>query len=352
MRILHRFPISEGKFNTFFHLTFNLPELENILVDSLAEAQNINENYDVLMIHYLNVQDIDFLNKNKITIPMIWFFWGAEFFNGGFLEPLFLLPKTKTLKKQLTRFQGAKNKVAYQIKEWFPQVRKHTLFARKQLKIVNRFDYIVPVMPGDYHILKKYYHIKPKLHHLNYVNPITTEKDISFVGGQNILLANSASYPCNHLEAIDQLKRIDLGKRKVIIPLNYGDEKYAKEMEKYALKILGFDKVVILKEFLPFDEYTEILKSCSIMVLNHIRQQGVGNVVSALCQGAHVYLRSNSTTYSYLKEYGFRISAFDNATSLENLKPQSQEHNRTLALKIFGAELQHERLKHLLLKLF
>lgn len=352
MRILHRFPISQGKFKTFFHLTFNLPELENILVYNLAEAQNINENYDVLMIHFLNDQDIIYLNKNKITIPMIWFFWGAEFFNGGYLERLFLLPKTMALKKQLTEVKGAKNSVAYQIKEWFPQVRRHTLFARKQLKIVNRFDYIVPVMPGDYDILKKYYNIKQQLHHLNYVSPITTEKNISFVDGQNILLANSASFACNHIEAIDQLQTMVLGKRKVIIPLNYGDSKYANEIEKYALKVLCGNKVVILKDFLPFDEYTHILTTCSVMILNHIRQQGVGNIVSALCNGTHVYLRSNSTTYSYLKEHGFLISAFDNATSLVNLNPQSKEHNRTLALKIFGAELQHERLKQLLLKLF
>lgn len=350
VKLLHSFPDVESKFKEYCRLTFEINELENTYVSNLTEASHVN-NYDAIVLHYLRVEDRNFLLDNKVDKPIIWFCWGGDIFNKGKFYNKFLLPKTKRLKRHHNPVKKSLLSLLKQlIIEIFPVKVNSTTSSSPMMLAIDEIDYIVPVMPGDYELIKSKYNINAELYHLNYVNPIVEEKIDWKVSGNNILLGNSATYSNNHIEAIDQLRKYNLKNRKIVIPLSYGKEDVADYIASYATEVLGKEKVFLLKDFLSFSKYNEILNTCEIVIMNQLRQQAVGNIVQSLINGSHLYLRTESTVYQFLKENDFKVSAFNNTNRLEGLSEDEILYNRKKAKKVFGAENQHHKLLSLMKK--
>ncbi|MFV1883436.1 MAG: TDP-N-acetylfucosamine:lipid II N-acetylfucosaminyltransferase [Balneola sp.] len=348
IRILHSFPSNNSVFKKYCELTFSAENLTNNYVDSLKNATNINTDFDIIIVHYLRDEDVFFLNNESIEIPKILFAWGADLFNLGKFYNKFLLNKTKKLRTKHdfnNSFYTIIKKISHTAFPSLLDLRKST---KARIKVLNEFDFIVPVMPGDFELLKKYYPTRAKLHHLNYVNPLIVKDVYEFTIGENILLGNSATYTNNHIEAIDLLGKIDLKDRQIIIPLSYGETDLADFVTKYSKAKLGEKKITILREFLPFEEYNKIMNSCGILIMNHLRQQAVGNIMQALLQGAHIYLNSESTVYDFLKDHNFNVSKLNDLKSLSTLTKEEIEHNRKLTKEVFGLKRQQNRIKLLL----
>lgn len=349
VNILHSFPSKEHKFKEYCQLTFNLDNINNTFVDELSNDINL-KNYHIIVLHSLRFNDCLFLINNKIDIPVIWFFWGGEFFNDGKFYNYFILDKTKAVRRKIyfeyNLFRGIKQ----YIKESFPLIIDLSRANRVKLAAIKKLNIIVPVVKGDCDILKKRYKIKAECYHLNYVNPLVESEKFNNITGKNILLGNSATFSNNFFEAIDQLIQLNIDERKVIIPLSYGDKKLAEYVEKYALDKIGEEKTIILKEFMSYSDYNKILLTCEIVIMNHIRQQAVGNIVQSLINGSHVYLRRESSVYKYLIECKFKISAINDTKMLNGLTNEEIIYNRNLAKKIFGSEIQHKKLKNLIAK--
>lgn len=347
LKILHSFPKNETKFRKFCQLTFQDEQYYNTYVDNLSQRPDI-KTFDIIVLHSLSQEDCLFLNENKIEIPVIWFFWGAEFFNTGVFYNRFLLKKTKLFRRKIIFHLGFVKGLKQFVKETMPWLINLSKANRVTLAALKKIDYIIPVVPGDYYLLRSTYDFNAKLFHLNYINPLVELDSLKNINGRNILLGNSSSYSNNHFDAIDDLARIDLQDKKVIIPLSYGDKLLADYIADYALSKLGEERVIILKEFMSFSDYNDLLLSCDVVIMNHKRQQAVGNIVQSLLNGSHLYLRSESTVYQYLKDCGFQISAFNDVISLSGLSYEDVNLNRELAKKIFGAEFQHQKLQSLI----
>jgi hypothetical protein len=58
---------------------------------------------------------------------------------------------------------------------------------------------------------------------------------------------------------------------------------------------------------MPLTDYLDLVSSCSYQVMNHIRQQGVGNILIMLYLGAMVFLLQENPCLSYFKEHGFVV---------------------------------------------
>lgn len=347
VNILHSFPIKEDKFKLPCTLLFNMDNISNTYVDELSLAINFNQ-FDFIILHSLRQNDCLFLLKNQLTIPVIWFFWGGEFFNNGKFHSVFLLNRTKRFRRKLFFNLGVVKGIKLLVKETMPWLINLSNAKSVKLATLKNINYIVPVVPGDYYLLKNIYDFKARLFHLNYGNPLAELDSLKNVNGRNIFLGNSSSYTNNHFDAIDDLARIDLEGRKVIIPLSYGDTILAECVSEYAKNKLGENKVFILKEFMSFADYNDILLSCEIVIMNHKRQQAVGNIVQSLLNGSHIYLRMESTVYQYLEDCGFKISGFNNIKILSGLSHEDVHLNRELSKKIFGSELQHQKLQSLI----
>lgn len=349
IKVIHSFPEAETKFKEYCRLTFEIEELHNTYVANLSEVENLND-FDLIVIHYLRIEDCAYLATHNVQKPMVWFCWGADIFDQGKFKKKFLLQKTLNLKRKMYFREGFKEGLEELIFDIFPFAKDYSKISQTKLKALEKIDYMVPVMPGDYALIQENYNLKPALHHLNYVSPLVESESFEGISGNNILLGNSSTFTNNHLEAIDQLKQLDLGDRKVIIPLSYGNQNLAEYIKKYAYKKLGNERVVILKDFIPFSEYNQILNSCEILIMNHMRQQAVGNIVQGLLNGAHIYLREESTVYQYLREYEFKVSSFNDVEKVEGLKEKEILFNRAKAKEVFGAKTQHQKLLSLIEK--
>ena len=343
IKLLHSFPSKEEKFKEFCRLTFEIDELDNTYVSNISGVDNL-DNFDAIVLHYFRREDFTYLVKYEIELPVVWFCWGADILNQGKFYNKFLLRKTKRLRTKISFKQGFLMGIKQLVKEIFPVTIDFSTVSRTKLLALKKIDFIVPVMPGDFSLIKKNYEVGFALHHLNYVNPLVERDSFGDITGKNILLGNSASYTNNHIEAIDKLSEIELEERKIIIPLSYGNNNIAEYISDYANNKLGDERVIILKEFIPFSEYNDILNSCEIVIMNHQRQQAVGNVVQSLLNGAHLYLREESTVYKYLKDCGIKISSFNKASKLEGLNNDDVILNRAKAKEVFGSETQHKKL--------
>lgn len=124
--------------------------------------------------------------------------------------------------------------------------------------------------------------------------------------GSDILLGNSASPTNNHIDLLELLATTDLGDRRVIAPLSYGDPAYARSVALAGQTLLG-DAFVPITGFLPLGEYNEMLAGCGTVILGHYRQEGVGNVLRALWQGARLVLDGRNPVAEHLLARGVAV---------------------------------------------
>lgn len=125
--------------------------------------------------------------------------------------------------------------------------------------------------------------------------------------GQNVLLGNSATATNNHIEALQVLARCRLEGRKVICPLSYGSQNYARLIVSAGRRMLGQDFMPIL-DFMPLSEYSKLIASCDTIVMNHTRGQALGNIIAGLCMGAKVFLRPENHLFQHLRSMGVTVS--------------------------------------------
>ncbi len=128
--------------------------------------------------------------------------------------------------------------------------------------------------------------------------------------GPNILVGNSSSAACNHVDTFHALARLDLRGRKVMVPLSYGSERYREHVVRHGAAILGAVFMPVL-DFLPLARYNELLESCGTVIMNHHRQQAVGNIMSALYMGARVFLNEVNPCYAFFQRIGARVYSLE-----------------------------------------
>ena len=131
--------------------------------------------------------------------------------------------------------------------------------------------------------------------------------------GKSILLGNSASPTNNHLDLLGLLTKIDLGSRKIVAPLSYGDPDYAAAVARAGRRLLG-DRFTAITEFLPLDEYNAIVADCGIVMMGHLRQEGLGNVLRAIWQGARLVLDSRNPITRHLQAHGVDVGLVQKLT--------------------------------------
>jgi len=219
----------------------------------------------------------------------------------------------------------------------------------------NRTDYFSAPIPSDLAVFRRNFNkFSGKYAQLNYGNASETFAQGNIIGGgSNILVGNSASLTNNHIDIFHMLAKHDLGSRKVIVPLSYGDPVYRENLMVQGKEILG-ESFVPLVVFLPFDQYRSIVTSCNVVVMNHFRQQALGNIGAALYQGAHVYLDTINPVYEFFKEKGACVHAMQdlesNALPLMGLSIDEVTKNRAVLESFWGQDQIRVNVENLLSK--
>jgi len=205
-------------------------------------------------------------------------------------------------------------------------------------KIIPRIPVIASFIPGDFEIVRKIYNSKAKYMYSAYPLPVDFmgrdpgSENSSEATGKLILVGNSGNESNNHIEILNDLAFLRKSDVRIICPLSYsGNNEYIKSVSETGKKILG-EIFEPLTSMLGTDEYLDLLSRIDIAVMNHERQQGLGNILPLMYFGKKVYLKSETTTWSYLRDLGCTV--FD----IESLKTRQDEF-----LTINKAELLKNR---------
>jgi hypothetical protein len=161
--------------------------------------------------------------------------------------------------------------------------------------------------------------------------------------GTTILVGNSGNEINYHTEVLEMLSFLKDSNVRIICPLPYGGNNEYINSVLTAGKMIFGDKFEPIMSFLGIDDYLLVLSGTDIAVMNHRRQQGLGNILPLMYFGKKVYLRSETTTYRFFKDLGCVIFDIESVKSQENsfLTINSSELNKNR--KIVSDLLSEER---------
>lgn len=305
----------------------NPDELINILYQG---------DYDALFIHNLLYMPMHYMHKLPSNIKVFWFVWGYDIYNTPKNDPYVKLnllhPKSRIAIDEVYKLRQHPfhKRVKWGLKRFLLNLidykRQYHNDERKVYeKAVERIDYCAGVFPLEYDLLvgKPGFRAKEVIFEL--ANPIdwTPCPDNLPNIGNNILVGNSADINNNHLDLIEYIKKLDLDGRKLIIPVSYGGSKVYAEMVRNAYEDAFGEKAIVLTDYLPRQEYYDLLSSCGYAVFFHERQQASCNVEELLRHGVKIFFSETSLNYRHYSKTGYHVFTVQNDLDQRNIMPLS-----------------------------
>jgi dTDP-N-acetylfucosamine:lipid II N-acetylfucosaminyltransferase len=182
---------------------------------------------------------------------------------------------------------------------YFPETK-----SKIKYEIIKNIGYLVTYIEGDYELAKKWYKAKGKYHEcFMYPSNLFKEYDIEVKKETtiNIQLGNSADPSNNHLEVLKKLIKYKDDNIRILVPLSYGNQDYAKIVISKGKEFFG-NKFIAITEFMPFKNYLVFLSNIDIAIFTHKRQQAMGNTITLLGLGKKVYMRTDVTHWQLFKD--------------------------------------------------
>jgi hypothetical protein len=274
------------------------------------------------------------LRLSKQT-KIIWLSWGSD---------IYMLPRLqKQLYKKLTK------DAIKQTNKYFINFDKEHIIRfilgkyKKQLKAYKHITYCAPVIEEDVQLLNKEYNTNITTIPFSYgdIDYFTGNKNEQIIYGNNILIGNSADFSNNHLDTFHIISKLLLNNSKIIVPLSYGGNKeYISIVTKNGEKLFKQNFQPLLK-FIPLNEYRNLLYSCNIAIMNHKRQQALGNIIMLLWMGIRLYLDKRNPIYNFLKTNNliiFEVSELTERPLPNSLTSAEVLHNRAQLIQLYSKE--------------
>lgn len=311
-----------------FKLISNPSSIKLLYNKQLIKQEFQREDYDVVFFFALtDYHIINYIPQDKIVI---WWAWGYDIYGPErFINiPLY---KPQTLKYLNNREISIVDRVKRILKN-IPFVLYLKNGSRK--KAIARIDYFQPVLHIEYLLMKR---VKGfRAHEFYYYggrnNNNSFDEEIP-IHGTNILIGHCASDTNNHIDVWESVKNFIPAGTSVYLPISYGDHIYA----DYLCDTIVSDSLDIefIKDFLPKDEYFNILDSCGYAIFGVLREQAIGNILRCLLKGIKVFLYKDSIPYQYYKEIGCEVYAIEEISEESFKIPMtlSQVRQNQLCLK-------------------
>jgi hypothetical protein len=319
------------------------------LAEILAKRSEI---YNCIILHGIGDFNSQVFLSSKNKNKFIGVLWGAELYNRQELLGRSVLGKlTAVIEPRLYRksfteqFKDNLRKIYYSKQDIDQDTVKDTAGSLSYLATLYKEEY-------DYFVERKIIrddciYVPFTYYPLEFI----MKSDMnSIIKGNDILLGNSASATNNHLEAFELLKQMAIGNRKIVVPLSYGNPVYANYIQNEGEAQFG-KNFSALRKFLPLADYNKEVQNCGIVVMNHYRQQAVGNILASLWLGSKVYLNETNTMYHYLRRIGIHIYSIEkelfpgNEAAFQNLSFEEIDHNRRILVHEIGEEHIVHRLR-------
>jgi len=223
---------------------------------------------------------------------------------------------------------------------------KHNLIEFLRKKVISKIPVITSLVKGDYEIVRKVYGSNAKYIYSFYPNPV----DFSLIenipnkkeheGTKIIMVGNSGDPANNHKEVFEMLKRFKEEDIKIICSLSYGSPEYISSTINYGQKLFG-SRFIPFTKFIQPEEYIKILADVDVAIMNHNRQQGLGNIIALLALKKKVYIPSDTSSYQFFSDKGVDIFNTSNLkdVSLNDLfhfEKSDAEKNKKIIENLFS----------------
>ena len=315
-------------------------------------ALKFNDENSLLIFHSLAAAFFPMILKLPKTIKCLWLCFGFEVYNDKHFYSEAKLLDVVTMRfckaKKTSLKTHLKQKIQPLLKIVKPSRPTSELAVKK--KVFKRMDYFGTSFSEEYSSVLKLIHQRKKFFSFWYY-PLEKTVDIHDVislNQPNILVGNSGHSPGNHLDVFYKLKKYDIGNRKVIVPLSYGNLSYIELIQSKGNEILG-NAYEPLNHFMTLSDYNQIIKSCGVAILNNRRQQAVGNTIGLLWFGSKVFLSDKNPFYHYLKRIGIIVFCYETELSqkcIDDLLTLEQiNFNRNILRQFLSNDLLQEELK-------
>ncbi len=276
-------------------------------------------------------------NKLKYSIK---YFHAAEkiilhgFFNQSLVRFLYLQPWL--LKKCYWVMWGG-DLYYHRLGKENPDYKQHEKIRKK---VISKIGHFITYLKGDYRLVQKWYGAKGKYHEcLMYPSNIYKEHEMKpkKSGTINIQVGNSADPTNNHFEIFKKIEIYQNQNIKIIVPLSYGNQKYARKVIEKGRIIFG-NKFEPLTEYMPFKMYMNFLAEVDVAIFAHNRQQAMGNIITLLGLGKKVYMKDTISPWELfidkkIKLYNvdrldiFPINIATKKSNQKNVKAYFSEEN-------------------------
>jgi hypothetical protein len=266
-------------------------------------------NPDYLVVHGLSIEHKLILGHLKGKYKTVWNSWGLDLFSMSKLQNRLYKKKTSDLLRRIQRKNLVRRIMGTLVYWFFREEVRMNVDSEYYLKYIN---FISTVVKEDYLALVQAYPIAARINYIpfNY-GGFLNDQLVQKSDAKNILLGNSANPDNNHIECFEILKQLNLGKRKVIVPLSYGGNQfYITRILEEGYKALG-DNFLPIIEFLSKEKYIQLLNTVDVAIMNHSYQHAMGNILYLLSQGANVFMDFNNTAAQSLLRIGVKISNID-----------------------------------------
>lgn len=306
--------------------------------------------YDQVIIHYLSPESARFVNGcNTLHTKVVWIFWGGDFY---------FLPRfwATTYGPFSLRFKQQQTQRSPQKQHWLRRLLGLPHYGDVERCLQKKVNSCASFLNTDFEAFQSIFsHKKYSYQYFNYrsLNDIFTRNipDIK-TNRRDILLGNSADPANNHYEILPFLAKQASTIGQVICPLSYGDPKYAQHIAECGRAFLNA-QFLPLAEYMPREQYNQILDRVGYGVFNHRVQQAVGNIIPLLYQGTKVFLGKDNTLYKWLIDKGIHIYTIEHDLNQSDaltapLTIKQIEHNRTILAESFSEEQIEEGYRGLL----
>ena len=286
--------------------------------------------------------DYDILTRMPTNTKVAWVNWGGEIYGRKDVYYDFLSPRSRVMEF---------------LHSWKSRLRKNSYDSHYELPldVFCRVNYCMTDEQEEYEYAKRYLQ-SSKLEHLFYnyytledmVGPLIDKRS----SGNNIFMGNCGANECNYWDAMPKISKLKVKDQKIIIPLGYGAP-WVKNMVLRFGKWLYGEDFMPLTDFLPREQYNDLICNCSTMIMPHYAPRAQGNIITALWLGMRVYLSEHNMTYHYFKRLGCTVYSIEKdlkQSNKERFMPMTDEelaHNRKILYATYSRESTMKAVQHI-----
>ncbi len=217
---------------------------------------------------------------------------------------------------------------------------KNRIFESLRRRIIPWFPEIAAFVKQDAQEAIRVYKCKAEYIQILYPIPVNIEnlrglKNQKTGRTINILIGNSADPSNNHMEMLDLLSKFSDQDMYIYCPLSYsGNQEYITTVIRKGNETFK-EKFIPILSMVSTKDYAIFLSEMDIAIMNHKRQQGLGNIIPLLYLGKKVFIRSDISSFPFLSNSGCIIydtcslnkSNFASFISLEKASADNNKKN-------------------------